>query len=77
MAGQISAGFVDKRHFLIGASLLTGWIASAILATLYFTKMPPAVFTAALFLLAFDMGFFKLPLDAEIQKRVKWSKVRN
>jgi acyl-[acyl-carrier-protein]-phospholipid O-acyltransferase/long-chain-fatty-acid--[acyl-carrier-protein] ligase len=30
VAGQVIAGFVDKRRFLLGATLLTGWIASAL-----------------------------------------------
>ena len=75
VAGQIIAGFVDKRRFLLGATLLTGWIAAALLLVLYFVPMPPVVFGIVLGLLAFDLGFFKLPLDAEIQKVVKGPKL--
>ena len=75
VAGQIIAGFVDKRRFLLGATLLTGWIASALLLVLYFVPMPPVAFGIVLGLLAFDLGFFKLPLDAEIQKVVKGPKL--
>ena len=71
VAGQIIAGFVDKRRFLLGATLLTGWIAAALLLVLFFVPMPPVAFGIVLGLLAFDLGFFKLPLDAEIQKVVK------
>ena len=75
VAGQIIAGFVDKRRFLLGAALLTGWIAAALFAVLYFVPLAPAAFGAVLGLLAFDLGFFKLPFDAEIQKIVKGPKL--
>ena len=71
VAGQVIAGFVDRRRFLLGASLLTGWIAAALLAVLFFAPLPPVAFGIVLGILAFDLGFFKLPLDAEIQKVVK------
>jgi len=75
VAGQIVAGFVDRRRFLLGATLLTGWIAAALLGVLYFAALSPRWFGVALGLLAFDLGFFKLPLDAEIQKVVKGPKL--
>ena len=75
VAGQVIAGFVDKRRFLLGATLLTGWIAAALLLVLYFVPMPPVAFGIVLGLLAFDLGFFKLPFDAEIQKVVKGPKL--
>ena len=71
VAGQVIAGFVDRRCFLLGATLITGWIAAALLAVLFFAPLPPVAFGIVLGLLAFDLGFFKLPLDAEIQKVVK------
>lgn len=71
VAGQVIAGLVDRRHFLMGATLLTGGLASALLLALYLVPMKPVVFGAVLAVLAFDLGFFKLPLDAEIQKVVK------
>ncbi len=75
VAGQIIAGFVDRRRFLLGATLLTGWIASALLLVLFFVPLSPVAFGIVLALLAFDLGFFKLPLDAEIQKVVKGPKL--
>ena len=71
VAGQVLAGFVDRRRFLLGATLLTGWIAAALLAVLFFVPLPPVAFGIVLGLLACDLGFFKLPLDAEIQTVVK------
>jgi len=75
VAGQVTAGFVDRRHFLLGAVLPTGWIAAVLLFTLYFAPLPPVAFGAVTAFLAFDFGFFKLPLDAEIQKTVKGPKL--
>ena len=75
VAGQIVAGFVDKKRFLLGATLLTGWIAAALLGVLYFAALSPRWFGVVLGLLAFDLGFFKLPFDAEIQKVVKGPKL--
>ena len=75
VAGQIVAGFVDKKRFLLGATLFTGWIAAALLGVLYFVPLSPVWFGIVLGLLAFDLGFFKLPLDAEIQKVVKGPKL--
>ena len=75
VAGQVVAGFVDRRCFLLGATLLTGWIAAALLAILYFAPLSPKAFGAVLAVLAFDLGFFKLPFDAEIQKVVKGPKL--
>ncbi len=73
--GQVIAGFVDKKRFLLGATLLAGWIAAALLAVLYFAPLSPWWFGIVLGLLAFDLGFFKLPFDAEIQKVVKGPKL--
>ncbi|MBQ3342011.1 MAG: MFS transporter [Kiritimatiellae bacterium] len=75
VAGQVVAGFVDRRRFLLGATLLTGWIAAALLAVLYFAPLPPKWFGAVLAALAFDLGFFKLPFDTEMQKVVKGPKL--
>ena len=75
VAGQVIAGLVDRRHFLMGATLLTGWIAAALLMVLFFAPLSPRAFGIALGVLAFDLGFFKLPLDAEIQKVVKGPKL--
>lgn len=73
--GQIIAGFVDKKAFLIGYTVLTGLVAALILAVLFFVPMGATPFAVLVGLLAFDLGFFKLPLDAEIQKVVKGPKL--
>ncbi|MGN0854893.1 MAG: MFS transporter [Kiritimatiellia bacterium] len=71
VAGQVLAGFVDRRRYLLGATLLTGWLAAALLAALFFVTANALLAGCVLVALAFDLGFFKLPLDAEIQKVVK------
>ena len=73
--GQVLAGFVDRRHFLLGATLFTGWFAAVLLAVLFLVPMGPTAFGVVLAMLAFNLGFFKLPFDAEIQKVVKGTKL--
>ena len=73
--GQVLAGLVDRRRSLLAATVLTGWIAAALLAILFLAPLGPAAFGTVLALLAFDLGFFKLPFDAEIQKVVKGPKL--
>lgn len=76
VAGQVIAGFIDKKRFLLGASILTGWIGAALLLVLYFVPPTcPVTFALILGVLAFDLGFFKLPFDTEIQKVVKGPKL--
>ena len=75
VVGQVLAGLVDRRHFLLGATIFTGWFAAVLLAVLFFVPMGPTAFGTALAVLAFDLGFFKLPFDAEIQKVVKGAKL--
>ena len=75
VAGQVIGGFIDKKHFLLGGSILTGWIAAVILLVLFFVPMNAVAFTVVLGVLAFDFGLFKLPFDAEIQKVVKGPKL--
>ena len=71
VAGQVIAGFVDRRHYLLGGTVLTGWIAAGLLYVLFFVPLGPKAFSIGIAVLAFDLGFFKLPFDAEIQKVVK------
>ena len=75
VAGQVLAGLVDRRHYLLGATPFMGLLAAAGLAVLFFVPMGKVAFGVMLGLLAFDLGFFKLPLDAEIQKVVKGPKL--
>lgn len=69
--GQVTAGFVDRRRFLLAATPVFGFIAAILLLALFWLPLGPVAFSVLLSLLAFDLGFFKLPFDAEIQKVVK------
>ena len=71
VAGQVAAGFVDWRFFLLGLTPLTGGVAAVLLLVLFFVPMGAGAFSAVVALLAFDFGLFKLPFDTEIQKVVK------
>ena len=71
VVGQVVAGLVDRRRSLLAFTLPAGWLAAVLLAVLSLVPMGPSAFGATLALLAFDLGIFKLPLDAEIQKVVK------
>ena len=71
VAGQVAAGFVDRRFFLLGLTPLTGGVAAVLLLVLFFVPMGAGAFSAVVALLAFDFGLFKLPFDTEIQKVVK------
>lgn len=71
VAGQVAAGFIDRRFFLLGLTPLTGGVAAVLLLVLFFVPMGAGAFSAVVALLAFDFGLFKLPFDTEIQKVVK------
>ena len=71
VAGQVLAGLADKRWGLLWTVPLTGWASAALLLVLAFAPLGPGAFAALLGALAFVLGFFKLPLDAEIQKVVE------
>ena len=71
VAGQVLAGFIDKRRPLLALVPAAGWLAGGILLALGFLPVSPGAFTALLGTLSFSLGFFKLPLDAEIQRVVK------
>ena len=71
VAGQVAAGFIDRRFFLLGLTPLTGGVAAVMLLVLFFVPMGAGAFSAVVALLAFDFGLFKLPFDTEIQKVVK------
>lgn len=71
VAGQIVAGFIDRKRFLLGGALATGWMAALMLLGIFFFRPGFHALVPMLAVLAFDFGLFKLPLDAEIQKVVK------
>ena len=71
VVGQVTAGFLDKGGRLLGAVPFFGLLAAVLLAILFFGCKTPVSFGTVLGLGAFVLGFFKLPLDAAIQRTVK------
>lgn len=71
VAGQVLAGLADKRRPLLPLVPAAGWTAAALLLVLGFAPLPTRAFATLLAVLAFVLGFFKLPLDAEIQRVVQ------
>ena len=71
VVGQVAAGFLDKRFDLLGLTPFLGIAASVLLAILFVVPLSYSWFAALLAVLALLFGFFKLPLDVEIQKVVK------
>jgi len=71
VAGQVWAGFFDRRLDLLAWTPVTGLVTAALLAVLCFVPLNLAGFCACLGVQAFVMGVFKLPMDAEIQRVVK------
>ncbi len=69
--GNVIAGIVDRRVYLLGALPLSGILSGILLFVLFGASLSPIGFSVVLGLFAFSVGFFKLPLDAEIQKMVK------
>lgn len=70
-SGNLLAGILDKKHFMIGHVLFFGLLSAVWLLIMFFVPMSPVPFACMLFVFAFTIGFFKLPLDTEIQKTVK------
>lgn len=71
VSGQVLAGIADRRRPLLPLVPVSGWVAATLLLALGLAPLPPGAFAGMLALLAFVLGFFKLPLDAEIQRVVK------
>lgn len=69
--GCVVAGYVDKKHFLLGWIPYLGWGISFMLMMIFLIDMTPIVFAVTMFVMSFVCGFFKIPLDAEIQRLVK------
>lgn len=69
-AGCVICGKLDKTHFMLGRIYMFGITLAIILLVIYKYEMSQTVFTILLTVVAFLGGMFKIPLDAEIQKRV-------
>ena len=69
-AGCLVAGRIDKRTGLIAFSPLMGFVLMLLLCLTFVFCHNVPVFATLIFLVALVGGMFKIPLDAEIQKRV-------
>jgi len=69
--GCVISGRLDKNHFMVGRVHLIGMILAAVLLVIYCANVSTTVFTVLVTIVALLGGMFKIPLDAEIQKRVK------
>ena len=80
-SGCLVGGQINHKHYLLGATPLIGLLMSVLLILAYalpFGSMGDAgvfVFAAIMVLVAFLGGMFKIPLDAEIQRKSKPSEL--
>lgn len=68
--GCVICGKLDKKHFMLSHIYKFGIALAIILYAIYKFEMSATVFTILAAVVAFLGGMFKIPLDAEIQKRV-------
>ena len=73
--GCVIGGILDKRFFMLGAVPFIGILMAILLAVVFAVQMPAIPFACFIFAVAFLGGIFKIPLDAEIQKRVDASEL--
>ncbi len=70
-AGCVLAGKWDKKHFLLGYTPVFSWLVASLLLFLFIVPLSPIPFGITIFIISIASGFFKVPLDAEIQRAVK------
>ncbi len=73
--GCLVGGRLDRGRYLLGVAPLIGVLMSIILLVIFLVPMTAVPFTVCIFAVAFLGGVFKIPLDAEIQKRVDSSEL--
>ncbi len=69
--GCVICGKLDKKHFMIGRVYMFGIAAAILLFIIYKCDISQTTFVVLVTAVAFLGGMFKIPLDAEIQKRVE------
>ena len=69
--GCVLCGKLDKKHFMIGRVYMFGIAAAILLFIIYKCDISQTTFVVLVTAVAFLGGMFKIPLDAEIQKRVE------
>lgn len=75
--GCAAAGMIDKKRSLLGYAPAVILTTSVLCLIMYFADLGPEAFAITLFLTAFTSAFFKIPLDAEIQKNVDQSNLNS
>ncbi len=73
--GCLVGGNLDKRTYLLGYTPLLGIAVCILLTIIYLVDMSAVPFAILIFCIAFIGGIFKIPFDAEIQKRVDASEL--
>lgn len=73
--GCLIGGRLDKRRYMLGAAPLIGIVVSVFLLLIFFCGTTPILFTIFAVGVATCGGIFKIPLDAEIQKRIDTSRL--
>ena len=69
-AGCLVGGILDAKHYMITFTPLMGIVEAILLTIVFAVPLSPIPFAVCIALIAFVGGIFKIPLDAEIQKRV-------
>ncbi|MCQ2203762.1 MAG: MFS transporter [Bacteroidales bacterium] len=69
-AGCLVGGQLDHKLFMLGYVPQLGMLDAILLLAIFFAEPSPVIFAILVASVAFIGGLFKIPLDAEIQKRV-------
>ncbi len=69
-SGCIVAGFIDKKYSLLTKTPLFAIIVAVLCIVMFLVDFSATGFAITMFSTAFLAAFFKIPLDAEIQKTV-------
>lgn len=73
--GCVLGGKIDHSHFLLGWVPMLGWLLGVLMVALFAVRMGVVATSIVVTFVAFVGGLFKIPLDAEIQKRVDTSEL--
>ena len=69
--GCFICGNLDKKRFMLGYVPQFGFVIAALLVAIFIFDFGQNAFTVSIVLIAVLCGLFKIPMDAEIQKRAK------
>lgn len=69
--GCVLCGNLDKKRFMLGYVPQFGFMIAALLISIFVFDFGKNIFTVCIVLVALFCGFFKIPMDAELQKRAR------